>query len=52
MNILFGQPEDERRYAAVVECCELAPDFAELVGRDNTEVGAQGHELSNSIKAR
>lgn len=51
-NILFGQPFDEERYDAVVECCALRPDLGILEDGDNTEIGARGVSLSGGQKAR
>ncbi|KAF7979956.1 hypothetical protein HWV62_40400 [Athelia sp. TMB] len=51
-NILFGQPYDEERYNAVVECCALQPDLEIFEDGDATEIGARGVSLSGGQKAR
>jgi ABC-type multidrug transport system fused ATPase/permease subunit len=51
-NILFGNPLDEERYNAVVECCALKPDLDMLEDGDATEIGARGVSLSGGQKAR
>ncbi|KAF7982635.1 hypothetical protein HWV62_27065 [Athelia sp. TMB] len=51
-NILFGQPYDEERYNAVVECCALQPDLSIFEDGDATEIGARGVSLSGGQKAR
>jgi ABC-type multidrug transport system fused ATPase/permease subunit len=40
-NILFGAPLDDERYAQVVECCALKPDFDQLEDGDETEIGVR-----------
>ena len=40
-NVLFGQPFDEERYNAVMECCALKPDLEILEDGDATEIGAR-----------
>jgi ABC-type multidrug transport system fused ATPase/permease subunit len=51
-NILFGTAFDEKRYKAVVEACGLIPDFMQLPGGDQTEIGQKGVNLSGGQKAR
>ncbi len=51
-NVLFGQPLDEARYAAVVEACALGPDVAALPDAHDTEIGERGVNLSGGQKAR
>ena len=51
-NILFGQPYDEERYSAVVECCALQLDLDIFEDGDATEIGARGVSLSGGQKAR
>ncbi|KAH9854526.1 multidrug resistance-associated ABC transporter [Lenzites betulinus] len=51
-NILFGNPLDEERYAAVLECCALKPDLDILEDGDATEIGVRGVSLSGGQKAR
>ncbi|KIJ28632.1 hypothetical protein M422DRAFT_784503 [Sphaerobolus stellatus SS14] len=51
-NILFGNPYEEERYAAVLDACALNPDLEIFEDRDLTEVGSRGISLSGGQKAR
>ncbi len=51
-NILFGLAFDARRYADVVEACQLQADIAMLPSRDRTEIGEKGINLSGGQKQR
>ncbi|KAJ9112543.1 hypothetical protein QFC19_000558 [Naganishia cerealis] len=51
-NILFGCPEDEDRYQAVIEACGLAPDLAILEDGSETEIGEKGVNLSGGQRSR
>ncbi|KAK8174078.1 putative ABC bile acid transporter [Phyllosticta citrichinensis] len=51
-NILFGLPFDETRYNKVIQACALDPDLKLLSDGDNTEIGAQGINLSGGQKWR
>ncbi|XP_033225085.1 probable multidrug resistance-associated protein lethal(2)03659 isoform X2 [Belonocnema kinseyi] len=51
-NILFGLPMDDKRYAEVVEVCQLKEDFAMLPFGDKTLIGEKGITLSGGQKAR
>ncbi|KAG7284857.1 hypothetical protein NEMBOFW57_009472 [Staphylotrichum longicolle] len=45
-NILFALPLDEERYQKVTAACALTQDFKALPNGDDTEVGANGINLS------
>ena len=51
-NVLFGEPFDAERYAAVVAACALGADIASLPAGDSTEIGERGINLSGGQKAR
>ncbi|XP_044316419.1 probable multidrug resistance-associated protein lethal(2)03659 [Drosophila rhopaloa] len=51
-NILFGQPMDRRKYAAVVKECALERDLELLPLHDKTIVGDRGSSLSGGQRAR
>ena len=51
-NILFGLPFDKQKYKRVVSACQLTKDFEMLKGRDKTEIGEKGINLSGGQKAR
>ncbi|KAJ9107494.1 hypothetical protein QFC21_000949 [Naganishia friedmannii] len=51
-NILFGAPEDEDRYEAVIEACSLSPDLAILEDGSETEIGEKGVNLSGGQRSR
>lgn len=51
-NILFGLPLDEERYRKTVEVCALTKDLAMLSDGENTEVGANGVNVSGGQKWR
>ncbi|XP_053403768.1 ATP-binding cassette sub-family C member 5-like [Mercenaria mercenaria] len=51
-NILFGEPYDPDRYAAVVESCALLQDFSDFVDGDQIEIGERGINLSGGQKQR
>ena len=45
-NILFGEEYNEERYHAVIEACALVRDLEILPGKDGTEIGEKGVNLS------
>lgn len=51
-NVLFGLPYDEERYRAVISACALDKDLEILTDRDETEIGANGINLSGGQRWR
>ena len=51
-NILFGLPYDEERYNQTVGVCALKKDLEMLNDGENTEIGANGINLSGGQKWR
>lgn len=51
-NILFGLPSDELRYTKVIEVCALKKDLDMLPDGENTEIGANGINLSGGQRWR
>ncbi|KAM3068375.1 hypothetical protein ACMFMG_009513 [Clarireedia jacksonii] len=51
-NILFGLPLDEQRYEKVIEVCALRKDLEILGDGENTEIGANGINLSGGQRWR
>ncbi|OIW25895.1 P-loop containing nucleoside triphosphate hydrolase protein [Coniochaeta ligniaria NRRL 30616] len=51
-NILFGLPYDEERYIKTVEVCALKKDLDMLSDGEDTEIGANGINLSGGQKWR
>lgn len=51
-NIIFGLPYDEYRYRKTAEVCALAKDIEMLSDGDDTEIGANGINLSGGQKWR
>ncbi|EED23005.1 ABC bile acid transporter, putative [Talaromyces stipitatus ATCC 10500] len=51
-NILFGLPFDEQRYKKVIEVCALRKDLDMLTDGENTEIGANGINLSGGQRWR
>lgn len=51
-NILFGLPYDDQRYQKVVEVCALRKDLDMLTDGENTEIGANGINLSGGQRWR
>ncbi|KAK7224969.1 hypothetical protein V2G26_012972 [Clonostachys chloroleuca] len=51
-NVLFGLPFLKSRYDAVITACALRDDLAILPDGDNTELGANGVNLSGGQKWR
>ena len=48
-NILFGMPFDEKRYAEILDVCQLSHDLKMLDDGDMTEIGEKGINLSVSL---
>ncbi|KAJ8605049.1 hypothetical protein MRB53_041561 [Persea americana] len=51
-NILFSAPYEEKRYADILDACELLPDLSELPAGDLSFIGENGIGLSGGQKAR
>ncbi|KAL2270974.1 hypothetical protein VTJ83DRAFT_345 [Remersonia thermophila] len=51
-NILFGLPHDEERYKKTLEVCALKKDLEMLSDGEDTEIGANGINLSGGQKWR
>ena len=51
-NILFGLPYDEQRYRKTVDACALTKDLEMFTDGENTEIGANGINLSGGQKWR
>lgn len=51
-NILFGLPYDDERYQKVVDVCALRKDLDMLTDGENTEIGANGINLSGGQRWR
>ncbi|CAK7208374.1 hypothetical protein SEUCBS140593_000151 [Sporothrix eucalyptigena] len=51
-NIIFGLPVDEERYQKTVEVCALTKDLEMLSDGEDTEIGANGINLSGGQKWR
>ncbi|KAK7742432.1 hypothetical protein SLS62_010740 [Diatrype stigma] len=51
-NILFGLPYDEYRYKKAVDVCALTKDLEMFTDGENTEIGANGINLSGGQKWR
>ena len=51
-NILFGLPFDEKRYRAVISACALDKDLEILTDGEETEIGANGINLSGGQRWR
>ncbi|KAI0392247.1 P-loop containing nucleoside triphosphate hydrolase protein [Xylariaceae sp. FL0594] len=51
-NILFGLPYDEHRYKKTVDVCALTKDIEMLSDGEETEIGANGINLSGGQKWR
>lgn len=51
-NILFGLPFDECRYQKVIHACALTKDLEMLADGENTEIGANGINLSGGQRWR
>lgn len=51
-NIVFGLPFDEDRYRKTVDVCALTKDMEMLSDGENTEIGANGINLSGGQKWR
>ena len=45
-NILFGNEYDVDKYKRIIEICELENDLEMLDGKDQTEIGERGINLS------
>ena len=51
-NILFGLPFDSGRYKKTISCCALEKDLEMLPDGDQTDIGANGINLSGGQKWR
>ncbi|OAA68195.1 ABC bile acid transporter [Niveomyces insectorum RCEF 264] len=51
-NIVFGLPVDEERYRKTIDVCALGKDLEMLSDGENTEIGANGINLSGGQKWR
>ena len=51
-NILFGLPLDKVRYQRVLEACAMTRDIATFIDGEDTEIGANGINLSGGQKWR
>lgn len=51
-NILFGLPHDNERYHKVIEVCALKKDLDMLTDGEDTEIGANGINLSGGQRWR
>jgi ABC-type nitrate/sulfonate/bicarbonate transport system ATPase subunit len=51
-NVLFGLEYDEQRFRNAVQACALGSDLDQLPGREETEIGERGINLSGGQKAR
>lgn len=51
-NVLFGLPYDEERYHQVLSACALTKDLDILTDADETEIGANGINLSGGQRWR
>jgi ABC-type multidrug transport system fused ATPase/permease subunit len=51
-NIVFGLPYDPRRYEKVIEVCALKKDLEMLTDGEETEIGANGINLSGGQRWR
>lgn len=51
-NILFGLPYDESRYNKVIDVCALRKDLEMLADGEETEIGANGINLSGGQRWR
>ena len=51
-NIIFSKPFDEEKYKRVIDLCQLKEDLDSFEGKDLTEIGEKGVNLSGGQKAR
>ena len=51
-NILFSKPFDEEKYNRVLSLCQLNEDLETFEGKDLTEIGEKGVNLSGGQKVR
>ena len=51
-NILFSKPFDEEKYNRVLNLCQLNEDLETFEGKDLTEIGEKGVNLSGGQKVR
>lgn len=48
-NILFGMKFEKKKYDSIINACALEPDLAILPGKDDTEIGEKGINLSGKL---
>ena len=51
-NIIFSKPFNEEKYKKVIDLCQLKEDLDTFEGKDLTEIGEKGVNLSGGQKAR
>ena len=51
-NIIFSKPYNEEKYKKIINLCQLKEDLETFEGKDLTEIGEKGVNLSGGQKAR
>ena len=51
-NIIFSKPFNEQKYKRIINLCQLKEDLETFEGKDLTEIGEKGINLSGGQKAR